>query len=910
MNDHMRHAVTLLLISMAAAACSSRFLSELDVSPPSAPNTQTEDAIVLERWPWGTMTSTTPRFWIRGEPGSVEPEASVEVWQRDLLLGRVQADASGAFGTATRFALAEPDEEAVLVRAIDARGNVGPFAPVRDERWTVTIAAQELAVSWDHRADTARGVQDESLLEAWTSQERDQTRSTRLVQQALPTWRKRDVGPTPSGRVGAALSYDARRRRVVMFGGRAGGNFLTDETWEWDGRSWEETTANTGPVARRNAVMAYDPHQTRTYLYGGSSDNQDFSDTWTWDGHTWARLSNASPASGRPLMMAWDDRLRQLLLLVDEAPHVWTWTGTTWTSRVVDGDAPTAGALQRSSATWDDRRDVLVVVGGEWGEPGQFEVWELDDTRWSQAGLGSFGPEPREDAAVVYDPISETVLMLGGRARVNRNPTFDEVWAWDGDHWRLVDIESQRPSPRESASVVTWPGRGAVVFGGVLRNSPGSGTEWGSDLWVREGGAWIHASPTTIAPSARRSHASAYLPSQREVLLFGGYDSTASRLGDEWVWNGFNWRSVDLEPRPSPRSQMQMVTDASGDIYLLGGEAEDMLPEAGDLWRRTTDGWSLLEQDTVMPGPARGYGTAPHFDGGFLLFGGLQGFGFLDRTWHWTGQAWREPVLGTPPSSRLRFQMALDPLRRQILLQSGAFFPEYEAYVYEDTGWRMIPGHQPTGRNGFYSMLWEPGRERILMVGGTSTVTTDLGVWAWEEPRWSLIPVRNSPLQTANHTAVFDAAREEIIVFGGEGGRSDFLGETWLLDSPAWRQMGARFSHVWRGSGDLRSQIRRLTIATVAGGSGVSEGTSAPGAEMLVWSTKQAEFVPCAVNDAPDDAPAALSCTFEGVEAAQRVLPLDQQIDVLIRSNGGQATEPSVASVASGHISIDIRRAL
>jgi Galactose oxidase, central domain len=47
-----------------------------------------------------------------------------------------------------------------------------------------------------------------------------------------------DVGP--DARTGHAMTYDAPRGRVVLFGGAALGSEPYGDTWEWDGRDWLE----------------------------------------------------------------------------------------------------------------------------------------------------------------------------------------------------------------------------------------------------------------------------------------------------------------------------------------------------------------------------------------------------------------------------------------------------------------------------------------------------------------------------------------------------------------------------------------------------------------------------------------------------------------------------------------------
>ena len=100
---------------------------------------------------------------------------------------------------------------------------------------------------------------------------------------------------------GHALAYDARRQRVLLFGGRrqeAARAF--DETWSWDGHDWllEETSDPEGdgePGNRVRAAMVGDAARGRVVLFGGRHHlgegigSEPARDTWLWDGGANAR---------------------------------------------------------------------------------------------------------------------------------------------------------------------------------------------------------------------------------------------------------------------------------------------------------------------------------------------------------------------------------------------------------------------------------------------------------------------------------------------------------------------------------------------------------------------------------------------------------------------------------------------
>jgi hypothetical protein len=109
------------------------------------------------------------------------------------------------------------------------------------------------------------------------------------------------------------MAYDARRGKVVIFGG-AGTASLAD-TWEWDGATWTNTSPATGsPLARSRAAMAYDAAHGELMLFGGSAGVA-YSDSWEWGGAAWGEATPAaSPSSRFSHAMAYDSARGKVVL--------------------------------------------------------------------------------------------------------------------------------------------------------------------------------------------------------------------------------------------------------------------------------------------------------------------------------------------------------------------------------------------------------------------------------------------------------------------------------------------------------------------------------------------------------------------------------------------------------------------
>lgn len=115
------------------------------------------------------------------------------------------------------------------------------------------------------------------------------------------TWSQPSPATSPPARAEAAMTYDAARSEVVMFGGQSspgGGGWLGD-TWVWNGTTWKGAPATTSPSARAGAVLAYDGDLGSDVLATGQGANGTLSDTWSFDGRNWSQLSPSGQIPAR-----------------------------------------------------------------------------------------------------------------------------------------------------------------------------------------------------------------------------------------------------------------------------------------------------------------------------------------------------------------------------------------------------------------------------------------------------------------------------------------------------------------------------------------------------------------------------------------------------------------------------------
>jgi hypothetical protein len=206
------------------------------------------------------------------------------------------------------------------------------------------------------------------------------------------TWRA--LGQHPELRAAEpGFVYDASRDRFVAFGGSSGPGNALGETWELDGTQWSKVSVP-GPAPRQAHVMAFDAQRGRTVVFGGMG---------------------AAPPGQRPAMLG----------------DTWEYDGAAWTQRHVAGPSPRSGA----GAAFDSRRGIVVIFGGVGDDGFLGDTWSWNGTAWRK--LADTGPEPRGMGYLVYDAHRDRIVLFGGR-KGWPDGDLNDTWEWDGSVWRRV----------------------------------------------------------------------------------------------------------------------------------------------------------------------------------------------------------------------------------------------------------------------------------------------------------------------------------------------------------------------------------------------------------------------------------------------------------------------------------------
>jgi hypothetical protein len=105
------------------------------------------------------------------------------------------------------------------------------------------------------------------------------TKGAVTLEWAGKSWSAVQASPEPSRADGRSV-YDSGNRRVVLFGGIAGGVTYLDDTWLFAAHTWVQVKLTPSPAARYAPVMFYDLKRQSIILFGGVGANGLLRDTW------------------------------------------------------------------------------------------------------------------------------------------------------------------------------------------------------------------------------------------------------------------------------------------------------------------------------------------------------------------------------------------------------------------------------------------------------------------------------------------------------------------------------------------------------------------------------------------------------------------------------------------------------
>ena len=248
------------------------------------------------------------------------------------------------------------------------------------------------------------------------------------------------------------------------------------------------------------------------------------------------------------------------------------------------------------------------------------------------------------------------------------------------------------------------------------------------------------------------------------------------------------------------RYDATLVTDTGRDRLVLfggfgAGRHNDVWEWDGEHWAAQTPGWSTANRPRGRQEHAAAYDANR---GVVVVFGGRSDWGVEEDTWEWDGVTWRQPNTTSQPSLRQNHAMAYDPVRGETVMFGGrseSLAPVYYAdtWTWDGNAWTDVTQAGGPPARGEFSMVWHPGRQRVVLFGGTDskfprtsgTVFGDL--WEWDGSAWSQIVGTQPPTARYRYTMAYDASLGGVVLVGGFDANGNWLSDVWLWSGATWR---------------------------------------------------------------------------------------------------------------------------
>lgn len=321
-----------------------------------------------------------------------------------------------------------------------------------------------------------------------------------------------DVGtevtcPEPTGVRPDAIAemqgvYDAKKKRVVFFGGDTGFPIQctsnpnpVGDLWSYDPQCNEWTLLNNepNPGKRTRHSAVYDSKRNRMVIFGGRvKENPEdttyvlFNDVWALDLDTdsWSKISTVGDApkarwSAAAIYDVSGDRLIVSAGNIGTSGTTYTPTADTWsldfaTSTWTKWDSTGPKARLFPASAYDAKRNTMVMFGGTTAFFGPMlnDTWllHLDTLQWEQVHTGVVAaPKKRFWATTLIPDGSDTMVLFGGHddeVLGNRN----DVWTFDltTQQWSMVTAGDQHNPAAPAPGFCDFP----VNFVTMEENTP------------------------------------------------------------------------------------------------------------------------------------------------------------------------------------------------------------------------------------------------------------------------------------------------------------------------------------------------------------------------------------------------------------------------------------------------------
>lgn len=469
--------------------------------------------------------------------------------------------------------------------------------------------------------------------------------------------------------------------------------------------------------------------------------------------------------------------------------------------------------VERGAMAYDSRRGIVVAYrgSGDGNKTPVSETWEWDGLGWELRSTS--GPSPRRVTAMAFDSQQGVTVLHGGVSLAGQ--LFGDTWEWDGERWTL---RAPNPGLQLIEHAMTYDSlRGVRVIVA------------GRKTWEWDGQKWAYRSAE--GPQIRYGHAMTFDSRRGVVVVFGGWSGSGSgHLSGTWEWDGESWE-LRSETGPAARSWHAMVFDTSRGVTVLYGGGNSVVPGISDeTWE-----WDGAEWTQRMSSGAgnRTYHSMAYdeLNERTILFGPAHSDSDDGETWAWDGEEWTYE--GGVPATSSRHVLAFDSRRGVTVMHGGTLNP-WDTWEWDGRRWIRRRSAEYPGSAGA-SMVFDCRRNVCVL---TRPIGVGANVWEWDGERWELRELEG-PGNQGPHALAFDRFRGVTVAYYGYDRSGS---QTWEYDGTSWKLctqgVPSRRSYTAMAYDDIRK-------ATILFGGTDAEGSAGNLGDTWMWdgvAWKQMEY--------------------------------------------------------------------
>lgn len=254
-----------------------------------------------------------------------------------------------------------------------------------------------------------------------------------------------------------------------------------------------------------------------------------------------------------------------------------------------------------SSFVFDNENNISYLFGGAEGYLANFnDTWSFDysTSTWNNLEPIDF-PHSRFEAETAISSKASKILLFGG----NNYTSLSDTWMYDIDNNLWSEINSpDSPSSRFGSSMIyDEKYEKFILYGGYngITNDYLNDT-WEFDLTTN---TWTELFPTESA-GLRVGHEMSYNPISEQIYLFGGQiDDVLDEVVDVWVFDyeAMTWNEIETTEQPQGRDAFGLIFDIQEQIYILNAGFGVDFSKLQDTWvfDPATSTWEEIESEGI-----------------------------------------------------------------------------------------------------------------------------------------------------------------------------------------------------------------------------------------------------------------------------------------------------------------------